>query len=243
MFTKKAVISREDIDQSALVGKELKIKTEQFPGRLLSTRIIGISGENLTIDRSGSSGFINQLIGNQNIEVYLDYKGEQVVFSSVLSKPKEGRIQIPLTGDIIPEVNRRFIRVELELDVRLTFFDNNGITSSRLNKLRWFKTKTVNVSGGGMLIEIPVSLSNEYFMILHLGLEKFDMPVLMIGDIRHSRAINNNYYTGVEFIIRENHKKRLPKTLVRNLPDKLLTFNREKRENLNVFLTEKYGNV
>jgi c-di-GMP-binding flagellar brake protein YcgR len=242
MPTKKAVIESKDIDHSALVGQNVRIKTEQFPGRLLDSRIVSVSGGNLIIDRSGTSGMVDQLIGNQNIEVTLEYKGEQVVFNSTISKPKEGRIQIPLAGSLIPGVNRRFVRVKLELGVRLAFFDNSGISSARLNKLRWFKTQTVNVGGGGMLVEIPVNLSNEFFMILHMELDDFDIPVLMLGDIRHCRAKNNNYYTGVEFIIKENCIDKLPKLLVSNLPPGLFAFNSAMRENLAAFLIEKYGN-
>ncbi len=243
MPTKKAVINGKDIDQSALIGQDVRIKTEQFPGRLLDSRIVSVSGGNLVLDRSGSSGMINQLIGNQNIEVTLRYKGEQVVFSSLLSKPNEGRIQIPIATTIFPEVRRKFVRVQFGLDVRLAFFDNSGISSTRLSKLRWFKTETVNICGGGMLVEIPINLTNEFFMILHMELDGFDIPVLMLGDIRHCQAENKNYYSGVEFIIKENYKKRLPGVLIRNLPPRIFTFDSIIRKNLAAFLIEKYGKI
>ena len=67
----KAVINGKDIDHSALVGRNIRLRTEQFPNRILDTRIVSVSRGNLIIDRSGSSGMINQLIGNQNIEVTL----------------------------------------------------------------------------------------------------------------------------------------------------------------------------
>ena len=243
MPVKKAVINGKDIDQSALIGQEVRIKTEQFPGRLLDSRIVSVSSGNLVLDRSGSSGMINQLIGNQNIEVTIKYKGEPVVFTSLLSKPNEGRIQIPIAATIIPEARRQFVRVQLGLDVRLAFFDDSGISSTRLSKLRWFKTETVNVCGGGMLVEIPVNLTNEFFMILHMELDGFDVPVLMLGDIRHCRAKDKNFYSGVEFIIKENYKERLPGVLIRNLPSKIFTFDSTLRKNLAAFLAEKYGKI
>jgi c-di-GMP-binding flagellar brake protein YcgR len=241
MSTKNAVIDGNNIDHSALIGQEVRLKTEQFPGRVLNSRIVSVSGGNLVLDRSGSAGLINQLIGNQNITITLKYKSEQVVFSSTLSKPNEGRIQIPIANTIFPETRRRFVRLPLGLDVRLTFFDDSGISSTRLSKLRWFRTRTVNVGGGGVLVELPVNLSEGYFMILHLEIEDFDVPVLMLGDVRHCRAKDNNYYSGVEFILKENYRERLPKVLVRNLPPKIFDFDIIQRKNLAAFLAEKYG--
>jgi len=241
MTVKNAVINGRDIDHSALVGQEVRLKTEQFPGRVLNSRIVSVSGGNLVLDRSGSSGMINQLIGNQNVKVSLRYKGESIVFSSMLSKPNERRIQIPIAGTIIPEARRQFVRHPVELDVRLAFFDDSGISSARLSKLRWFKTRTKNVGGGGILVELPVNLTKEFFMILHLEMEEFEMPILLLGDVRHSGAKNNSYYSGVEFIIKENYRERLPKVLVRNLPPKVFDFGSNHRQNLAAFLTEKYG--
>jgi c-di-GMP-binding flagellar brake protein YcgR len=241
MSTKNAVINGKDIDHSALIGQEVHLKTEQFPGRVLNSRIVSVSGGNLVLDRSGSAGLINQLIGNQNITVTLKYKSEPVVFTSTLSKPNEGRIQIPIAGDIFQETRRRFDRIQLGVDVRLTFFDDSGISSTRLSKLRWFKTRTVNIGGGGVLVEIPVNLTEEYFIILHLEIEGFDIPVLMLGDVRHCRAKDNNYYSGLEFIVKENYRERLPKVLVRNLPPKIFAFDIAQREKLAAFLTGKFG--
>jgi c-di-GMP-binding flagellar brake protein YcgR len=242
MSSVKTVIDCDDIDHSVLVGREIKIRSEQFPGRVLYSKVIGVIERNLVIDRTGSLGLINQLVGSQNVEVHLTYKGEPIVFSSQISKPKEGRIQIPLAKNIIPQVNRRFVRVGLCKDIRLTYFDNISISSARLNKLKWLETKTVNMCGGGMLVEIPANLSNDYYTILHLGFQEFEMPSLLVGGIRHSReGTKNLYYIGIEFIVNEDHIERLPKALIRNLPPKLFEFNERIREDLSVFLIEKYG--
>jgi c-di-GMP-binding flagellar brake protein YcgR len=241
MSTKNAIINGKNIDHSALIGQEVRLKTEQFPGRILNSRIVSVSGGNLVLDRSGSAGLINELIGNQNITVTLEYKSEPVIFLSTVSKPNEGRIQIPIAGDIFPETRRRFVRIQLGLDVRLTYFDDTGISSTRLSRLRWFKTRTVNIGGGGMLVELPVNITDEYFMILHLELDEIDIPVLMLGDVRHCRPKDNYYYSGVEFVVKENYRERLPKVLIRNLPPKIFTFDRIQRENLAAHLAEKYG--
>src|SRR3989304_3135803 len=92
------ILSSQTIDYSKLVGREIQLRTEQFSGRILSTKVIAITDGNLIIDRSGSAGRIDQLITNQNIEVIFDYKGESVGFTSKIIIPRPGRVQIPIAG-------------------------------------------------------------------------------------------------------------------------------------------------
>jgi len=124
-------------------------------------------------------------------------------------------------------------------DVRLAYFDNASISSARLNKLKWLETKTVNISGGGMLVEIPANLSAEFYMIFHLVLAGFELPSLLLGRICHCNlGKNNRYQTGVEFITREICRQKLPQVLVRNLPAKLFTYDCDNQKRLDSFLTQ-----
>jgi c-di-GMP-binding flagellar brake protein YcgR len=231
------IIIGKDVDFASLLGCEIKLKTEQFPKRMLVTKVVSISGGNLIIDRSGSDGLVDQLIGKQNVVVFMDYKGQKVKFSSNISKPREERIQIPIADVIVPIIVREYERINMVKDVRLTYFDSASISSARLNKLKWLETNTKNLSGGGMLVEIPASLSNDYYMILHLGLDNFEIPKLLLGKICHSnQGDNNHYHTGVEFITREACREKLSKALLRNLPPTLFIFDRKMRRELASFI-------
>jgi c-di-GMP-binding flagellar brake protein YcgR len=240
MSTDKAVIEKERIDQSELVGRELKIKSEQFPGKALNSKVVGVSGDNLIIDRSGSGGLVDDLISNQDIMVFVDYKGEPVVFQSKIVSPAKGRLQIPLASKLIPEINREFERITLTTDIRLAYFNNTAISTTRLNKLRWIETNTVNISGGGMLVQIPANLDSDFYMILHLGLLNLDIPRLLVGQVRHSHLNDENKFNiGVEFIIRETFKKTLPRGLIRNLPQDLFSFDNRGRLAIAAFVKDK----
>ncbi len=244
MSDDRARICRDDIEHSEIIGRELKIRTEQFPGKILDSKVIGISGDSLIIDRSGSSGLVNELINKQPIEVYLEYKGEPVVFSSTVATPRRGKLQIPIAENIYPEICRAFKRVKMEKDIRLTFFNDTCISTARLNKLKWIETKTVDIGGGGLMALLPVDLNGEYFLIIHLGFENLQIPNLVVGQVRHSRSnINKMYHAGVEFIIKENYKNKLPNVLIRNLPGGLFVFDDKCRKILENYLTETNRNV
>jgi hypothetical protein len=149
-------------------------------------------------------------------------------------------MQIPLAEKLFPEIRREFERITLVRDVRLAYFNNTAITSTRLNKLKWIETKTRNIGGGGILVRIPANLTSDYYMILHLGFKDIDVPELIVGQIRHCLADEENRFNaGVEFVVRESFGQKLPRQLIRNLPEDLLAFNRRNRIVLADYL-EKY---
>jgi len=233
-------ITTAAIDHSEFMGRELKLHTGQFPNRTLTTRIVAVNGRNLMIDRSGSGGLVDDLINNQEIEVSLSYRGEPVIFKSKIAVPKKGRLIIPLAENVFPQLRRAFERVSIIKDVKLTYFDNVSISSARLNKLKWIETESVNISGGGILVEVPANLGDDYFMILHLELEGIEIPRLLVGRIRHCQLRGTHQFcAGVEFMIKENYREKLPKNLLRNLPASLFDFNDDFRRRIDEFLNRK----
>ncbi len=243
MLTDKIYIRSTEIDYSRLVGREIKIRSEQFSGRILNAKVVAISDSNLIIDRSGSGGLVDQLITNQPVEISFNYKGEPVVFNSRISVPRVGRLQVPIAPDVTPQIKREFVRLEIPCDIRLAFCDETGIGVLQLSKLRWVKTNAINIGGGGILTEVPLFFSKDDYMILHLELEEMIVPQLMVGRIRHKqKGERNESHVGVEFIVREQCTERLPNTLLKNLPLKLFDFDEKMRSDLSAFLISKSGN-
>ncbi len=243
MITEKVYIKSSEIDYSRLVGREIKIHSEQFSGRALNAKVVAVTDSNLVIDRSGSGGLVDQLITNQPVEVSFDYKGEPVVFNSRIWVPRIGRLQIPIALDVTPKIKREFIRLEIPCNIRFAFCDETNIASVRLSKLKWAESATINIGGGGILAGVPLFFSKDDYMILHLELEDSIVPRLMVGRIRHKqRGESNQSHVGVEFVVREHCGERLPGALLRNLPLKLFDFDEKMRSNLTAFLLQKYSN-
>jgi len=234
-------INSGEVDYSKLVGKKINIVTEQYPGQPLATRVTAISEDSLVIDRSGSSGLVNELINRQHVEVRFEYKGEIVKFTSRIATFREGKVAIPIAPEISPMMRRRFIRFETSQDVRLTFFDNSNILTSRLNKLKWLETSTLNVSGGGMLVEMPMYLNDDIYVVTNLTFNDLTMPELLVGRVRHCRQKEPKCnLVGVEFVIREKFRELMPRSLTRTLPSGLFVFDDGTRAELARYLAEKH---
>jgi hypothetical protein len=242
MIGSDAIIRSQDIDDAQLIGKEIKLITEQFPGKPLSSKVMSIRDGNLIIDKSGSGGLVNQLIHRQNIKVRFEYKGEPVEFTSLILPRTSGRIQIPLAPDITPLVRRQFVRFNLEKNIRLTYFDTGNIKSARLNKLKWIETAIANIGGGGVMSEMPNALSHDYYVILNLDFENIQVPDLLIGRVCHSHlGRDKKNLVGIEFIVKETVKEQLPHSLIRNLPPGIFAFDQDTRRELARRLEKTYG--
>ena len=233
-------INVNKVDVADFVGRELKLRTEQFPGKLLDSKVVGVSGQSLLIDRSGGAGLVNELINNQKVVVYIEYKDEPVKLESRIIIPHRGRMQIPIDDNLVPEINREFRRVPLQIDTRLACFTSNYMSSTRLNKLKWISTTTNNISGGGILVQVPSELSEDFYMVINIEMDGIDLPRLILGRVRHCThsSENNKFMAGVQFITRENYGKLVPRELIRNLPGALFDLKNDDRHKLAVHIEE-----
>lgn len=226
MTSNNALIKSANIDYSILVGKKIKIITEQFPGQQLTTRIMSTADNNLVLDKSGSDGKISQLIPKQNVNIQFEYKGQEIAFISSIVTSESGRIQVPLVESINPMVRRKFVRFDIDKTVRLTYFDEDNIISARLNKLKWFETEISNIGGGGILAYMPSMVADDHFVLLNLNIDNIELPPLILGRICHSyRNDKNKIVTGIEFVTSEKAGKIVSSSLIRNLPETIFKFN------------------
>lgn len=243
MSSNTAPIKSALIDYSILVGKKIKITTEQFPGQVLISRIMSTSSKNLVLDKSGSEGKINQLIQKQNVNVQFEYKGQKISFTSSIVKSTGGRIIVPIIERLNPMVRRKFVRFDVDKMVRLTYFDERNIKSARLNKLKWFETTIANIGGGGVLTIVPSMLTDDNFVLMNMQMDDLDFPPLILGRVCHSeRNDKKKIVTGVEFVTHENSGQIVSSSLIRNLPEAVFQYNNRMASDLVKYLEIDYRN-
>ncbi len=243
MSSNAALINSAKIDSSILVGKRIKIITEQFPGQALTTRIMSAGDNNLVLDKSGSGGKISQLIQKQNVNVQFEYKGQAIAFTSAIVTSDGGRIMIPMAESLNPMVRRKFVRFDMDKVIRLTYFDERNIKTARLSKLKWFETTIANIGGGGVLAFMPSVLADDNFILMNMDMDNLEFPHLILGRICHShRNDKNKIVTGIEFITRENGGKIIPSSLIRNLPEAIFHFNNSTAKVLAKYLEKNNRN-
>ncbi len=231
---KQPTIDASLFDFSLLVGRELTLFSEQFPGKPLKSRVIVANSREISIDRSGGSALIDNLISNQKIIIRVEYKGQQLAVPATLKRSDGGKCRILLGEKVVPLSRRRFARALISRPVKLAAMPVSTFHRSKLARLRWLETVTLDISGGGVLIDFSSCLACPTYLFLHLDLGEFPFPPLMLGQALYSLPRNNGgYYTGLEFIIRENRERHFRPNTLSQLPPVVFKYGKAKRIELN----------
>lgn len=218
------------LDMSTMVGRTVTVYSEQFPGKPLATRVIEARDSSLTLDRGGADRNIDSLFTNQQITLCFPYKGEDISVTAHLKRTSGGRCRIFLNEQAVPLKRRRFTRIRMTFPVRMAVMAGPAFHPKKLKKMRWLETDSINLSGGGLLLDLSSRLEKGTKIFLNLTLEKFEFPVLIIGCVRHSiQPETGHFYTGVEFLTDSQARAEVPESIIKFLPNAVFEFTAPKR--------------
>ena len=211
-------IDLNKFDFTSLVGGKIKVYSDQFPGKSLSSRITVSGIDVITIDRSGADGLIDSLVNNQKVIVQVEYKKEKIAICGTFNRVG-GACKINFHNKVVPLFRRKHVRVEIEKPIRLSVLPVKSFTKARLSKLRWMETSTINLSGGGSLLDMSSYLEAPTYLFINLDFDEVEFPKLIMGQVRHCHLDNpGHYHVGVEFITREQRRKHFSSSIKKQLP-------------------------
>ncbi len=235
-----AGIGSDQLDFSSLVGREIVLFTEQFPGKRLTSRVIMVNQNVIAIDRSKSSGLIDDLVNNQKVVVQFDYRGEVVSVQATMKRSSGGKCNLMLGDTIVPLVRRKFRRYDLSLQVKLAVVHPATFQPDSLARLRWMETDTINVSCGGVLLNLDSVLRDEAYLFLHVAMQEFLLPQMVVAQVRHSlQKDGGRHNVGLEFIINEQKQKHFNHNVLRCMPATVLEYSAGQRAQVNEMLTKR----
>ena len=105
---------------------------------------------------------------------------------------------------------------------------------TKMQKLRWFETETINISGGGTLFDLSTRLEDHSHLFLNISIESIELPQLLVGQVKHCFADKAGHFLiGVEFIIHESKNKHFSRVMLKNLPSSVFDLTKERRQLLN----------
>ncbi len=225
-------------DFSLLVGHELTLYSEQFPGKPLKSKVILASHREVWIDRSGGGGLIDNLVNNQKVIIQVEYKGQLVNVPSLLKRTQGGKCRILVGERVIPLTRRRFTRVELARPVKLAVIPLSTFNRNKLAHLRWLETMTVDISGGGALIDFSTHLESPTYLFLNIDLRDFSFPSLVLGQVLYSLPQETgHFHVGLKFITKEMKKNHFSLTLIKQFPQTVFEYGEKEQTQLNTKLT------
>ena len=217
-------------DFTTLVGGKIKLYSNQFPGKALNSRITVAGVEAITIDRSGTDGLIDNLVNNQKVIVQVEYKGEKIAISGILNRVSGGVCKVQIKNKVVPLLRRKYPRFEVTKSVRLSALPVQSFTKTRLAKLRWMETTSINLSGGGALLDMSSFLENPTYLFINLDFEEVGFPKLIMGQVKHCHQNNpGHYHVGVEFIPQEQRRNHFSQSVEKQLPEQVFQYDNIQR--------------
>lgn len=223
----------DELDFSSLVGNEIVIFSEQLGGQPLKSRVVLVNDRTISVDRTGNAGRIDCLVNNQMVTLKFNYKGEPVAIKGTIKKSQGGNCNILLEENAHPLAMRRFDRFELSLPIKMAPLTIETFDKSKIAKLRWMQTDTLNLSAGGLLLEMAGFLKSGSYLILNLNTEDFEFPALVLAQVRYClQASRTRHKTGIEFVTREMSAGRFDMSMIKKFPPVVFEFNELTREEL-----------
>ncbi len=234
------VISSEQLDLSSLVGRNITIFSEQFPGNSLQSRVVMVNDNRLSIDRGKNHGKIDELINNQNIITQFDYKGEKISVSAVLKRTTSGKCTIILGDNVVPLTRRKFKRFIYSDSAKFAVIASNITSPSFTSRLKWRDSKIVNISCGGALLEASNLFMENTLLFINLPLKDLSLPHLIIVQVRYCYEWKaNKFRIGVKFIINEEKMNHFDKKAINCLPPAVLEYSKILQKEVNDNLQAK----
>lgn len=228
-------VATVDLDFSHLVGRQIALYSEQFPGKRMTTKVLAYAEGELLVNNAGQDGLVDTLVDRQTLIVQFPYKGQEISVRVKIKRTQAGRCYFVLGKQVVPLNQRRFDRITMVRPVSLAPLPALSSTRLDIARLRWMETDTVNFSSGGVLVSMSSFIQQNQFLLMHVELpEEHLLPGLLLAQVRHCyQAELAAFKIGVEFVIRETSTRSLPADRLQQLPSSVTSYTAKEREKLN----------
>ncbi len=123
---------------------------------------------------------------------------------------------------------RRFVRIELMTQVRYAWINPTMEWEDYEERLRWENSKTIDISGGGMLIKLHESGEKDRtgeLVLLDVGfLKEVGLPEVVVAVSRRIFQLDENLFAGVEMLTQDNLRDFFTPEQEKRLPDGVTGF-------------------
>lgn len=226
------------LDVAGLVGHQIGLFSDQYPGRELPVRVLSVQGNMMLIDGSATRNALDNLVSNSSVTIRFTYRDQVISVKAAFRRSSGGRVVLYLDEAVTPLMQRKFVRVAMVATVNLAPLPKVSYGNRQLAQLRWLQTQSINFSAGGMLLSIPSYLEKSVLVLCNFTLEQLDFPALVVAQVRHCRQADpGHFHTGIEFQTGDHLRDLLSGDRLRELPRAAFEFSTEMRTELNIKLT------
>lgn len=208
-------------------------------GRFYSTRVLAVEGNRLQVvlpRRISGHGFLRQ---SGAVTLSFICQGNYFAAPGRFVASAKGKPEVIVGADIKTSNRRQFGRFPIQITAGFAPISELSITARKLNRLQWKHGETIDISGGGIMIQTDVAAPLESFFLVNLEMENFEGPLFIFGRVCWSSRRDSRIggcQCGLEFIPVEELPRHFSKQACTSLPPLMLAFNATKQEELAEYL-------
>lgn len=152
--------------------------------------------------------------------------------------------EVVIDGDIAPTTRRMHDRTTLQFQGGVVPMSNLRLSRGRFADLTWNRCRTLDISAGGAVLQIPFQSPINAHFLLSLDVPGFDGPLFILSQVQWGNICDydrSQYLCCLSFVVREDWEKHFSKRTVSELPTSVLNFDRKKQKELDAFLEARAG--
>jgi hypothetical protein len=150
--------------------------------------------------------------------------------------------ELTIDGDITPTSRRRFNRTKIQIRTGYAPVSNLRLSRGQLANLNWKTCRTLDISAGGVLLQLPFQPPVKAHFLLNLEISGFEEPMFVFGQVQWGNGSDHDrsqYICGIRFVVKEMLDRHFSARAVSELPALVLGFTRNKQRELDRFLEQE----
>ncbi|MCK5126300.1 MAG: PilZ domain-containing protein [candidate division Zixibacteria bacterium] len=229
-----------------LLQKDIEIrKADSHNDAVYTSKVLKIENNRLQITLPRclpDFGYLRDSCG-----VVIAFVLENILFEAAAAFIADNNHQLEIVIDeqIVTANRRGNERLPLAIETVYVPISDLSLTSGQLSNLKWRRGQTFDVSGGGILLSIPMQAPINSYFLLNLDIDSFEGPLFVFSQLRwleKSEAANSNYQCGFQFLNTEHLAEHFSKRALSGMPPLMLGFTRKKQMEFENYLIGVYKN-
>jgi hypothetical protein len=229
----------------ALINREITLHyPHNKPGNVYLTRVLEVADTTMRVSVPRRIAGTGHLKGSAPVVLDFVIAGKLYECVAQFTATEKNVCQLSIQGEIKPTTRRHFSRLALQVDACYVPISDLRLARKQFANLPWKRSKSLDLSAGGVLIQIPFQAPMRSYLLLNLEIPNFQGPLFVFGQVRWGDVSDIDrrlYLCGIRFITREELKRHFSPRALSQLPPIMLPFTKEKQHELNAFLRGRIG--
>ncbi|MCP4634028.1 MAG: hypothetical protein GY855_13970 [candidate division Zixibacteria bacterium] len=185
---------------------------------------------------------VTLLRNNTDIKVNIVRKDAIYQFTSNITKEKrKGEVVTKITfpNSFYRVQRRQFFRLEINEKLEYAKIPPQKDFTLKKSPLKWRESQIVNISGGGILIELGEEIQPEEMFLLKINIFKdIELPEIVAGICRWKCSKDEKVFAGFEFIMKDRLHLFLIEKVINRLPKAIQDFDNYAQSKLTYHIFE-----